>query len=476
MLTSRFSALAIRPALAAFAWCALASTACAGEAGRIVLVHGSAQVANRSVALGDAVAEGDEIATGKDGYVYLRTVDNGLLILRPSSRARIVTYHVDRENPSNTRIKFELLSGVARSVSGDAVKLARQNFRFNTPVAAIGVRGTDFTVYTDQQMSRVTVLSGGIVVSGFGGACSPEGAGPCEAGSSRELSATQVGQMLEVARGRAAPQLMAASPALAPDAVSPPRPDEPISKVAPPPSPAAPAEASLDPAKVGSILQTAATAVKPAPPVVTPPPPPPPMPETPPVVVIEPPPPTTTIPDPVVVPPLPTAPLPQIVWGRWQPAGDQPAAVDTAKLVAEKAQRIAQDADFVVFRTAGDWTPPVQGSVGFGLRQSDAIVRDEASGVITAARLENGKLNVDFGKSTFTTSFDLLSDSQRFSLQARGNLGSGGQLSGDSQFSSPTNMNVTGVVGPENGMSAAYIFSSRLDAARIASGVTYWTK
>jgi hypothetical protein len=470
MLTSSFSALSVRPALAVLAWCALASTAHAGEAGRIVLVHGSAQVANRSVALGDAIAEGDEIATGKDGYVYLRTVDNGLLILRPSSRARIVTYHVDRENPSNTRIKFELLSGVARSVSGDAVKLARQNFRFNTPVAAIGVRGTDFTVYTDQQTSRVTVLSGGIVVSGFGGACSPEGAGPCEAGTSRELSATQVGQMLEVARGRAAPQLMAASPALAPDAVAPPRPDEPISKVAPPATPAAPAEASLDPAKVGSILQTAATNVKPAPPVPAPPPP---LPETPPVVVVEPP---VTIPDPVVVPPVPAAPLPQIVWGRWQPTGDLPAAVDIAKLRAEKADIIAQDANFAIVRTAGDWTPPVQGSVGFSLRQSEAIVRDEASGVISAARLENGKLNVDFGKSSFTTSFDLLSDSQRVSLQARGNLGSGGQLSGDSQFSSPTNMNVSGVVGPENGMSAAYIFTSRLDAARIASGVTYWTK
>lgn len=163
MYKIRFPALPSRSArfaLGAFAFaaCAWSGIAQAAEAGRIVLVHGTAQVANRTLALGDAVAEGDEIATGKDGYVYLRTVDNGLLILRPSSRARIVTYHVDRQNPANTRIKFELLSGVARSVSGEAVKLARQNFRFNTPVAAIGVRGTDFTVYTDQQTSRKSVV------------------------------------------------------------------------------------------------------------------------------------------------------------------------------------------------------------------------------------------------------------------------------------------------------------------------------
>jgi hypothetical protein len=452
-----------------FAACAWSGLAQAAEAGRIVLVHGQAQVASRTLALGDAIAEGDEIATGKDGYVYLRTVDNGLLILRPSSRARIVTYHVDRQNPANTRIKLELLSGVARSVSGDAVKLARQNFRFNTPVAAIGVRGTDFTVFTDQQTSRVTVLSGGIVVSGFGGACAPEGGGPCEHATSRELSATQVGQMLEVARGHAVPQLMAASPALAPDAVAPPRGDEPLGK--PAPQAGSPAEASLDPQKVGGILQTAASASKPPPVVVTPP-----APEIPPVVVV---------PDPVIppVPPvtpappeLPAPPLPQIVWGRWQAALDKPAVVDIDKLGAEKAERIAQDANFAVFRTAGVWSPPQQGTVGFGLRQSEALVRDEMSGLVNAAYLENGKLNVDFGKSTFTTSFDLLSDSERFSLQARGVIGNSGQMSGDNQFSSPTNMNVSGVVGPENGMSAAYIFSSRLDSKRIANGVTYWTK
>jgi hypothetical protein len=120
------------------------------------------------------------LSTGGDGFIYIKTVDNGLFILRPATQARIAAYHVDAKNPANTHVKFELLSGVARSKSGDAVKQARQNFRFNTPVAAIGVRGTDFTVFTDNDTSRVAVISGGVVVSGFSGACRPEGAGPCE--------------------------------------------------------------------------------------------------------------------------------------------------------------------------------------------------------------------------------------------------------------------------------------------------------
>ena len=154
-----------------------ASLAQAGEAGRIVFVSGDVQIAGQPIALDHAVQEGDELTTGADGYAYLKTIDNGFLILRPNSRARIIAYHIDQQDPANTRIKLELLNGVARSISGQAVKQSRQNFRFNTPVAAIGIRGTDFTVATDQTTSRIAVIDGGVVVSRFSGACGPEGCG-----------------------------------------------------------------------------------------------------------------------------------------------------------------------------------------------------------------------------------------------------------------------------------------------------------
>src|SRR6202008_1200156 len=104
-----------------------------------------------------AVQEGDELVTGADGYIYVKTVDSGFLVLRPNSRARIVTYRIDAANPANSQVKFELLKGVARSITGQGIKQARQNFRFNTPVAAIGVRGTGFVVRTNEQTSFVTV-------------------------------------------------------------------------------------------------------------------------------------------------------------------------------------------------------------------------------------------------------------------------------------------------------------------------------
>ncbi|MEN9864851.1 MAG: hypothetical protein RL748_441, partial [Pseudomonadota bacterium] len=381
----------------ALLWSALV---CAGEAGRIVFVTGAAYSANARLVQGQSIAEGAEMSTGADGYVYLKTVDNGFLILRPATRARIVAYHIDAANPANTRIKFELISGVARSISGQAVKAARQNFRFNTPVAAIGVRGTDFTVYTSQETSRVAVLSGGIVMSGFAGACGPEGHGPCEGGGSHELFATQVGQLLQVKRGQAAPQLLNGT-VLSPDA-APARNDEP--KVVSGANPVG-GDVSLDPEKNATAIVRN----------ITPPP----------VVVTTPPP--TPVPTPVITPP-PVVILPaeqkQIVWGRWQTVQGKPAQIDLVKELKKGAVIAGQSGDFVVLRSTGaDLQLPERGSVSFTLQGSEAIIRDDKTQVAILGLIENPKLQVDFDKRAFNTSFDLLGPTDRFKLQAQGGLG-----------------------------------------------------
>ncbi|MFC3377085.1 FecR domain-containing protein [Rugamonas sp. CCM 8940] len=430
----------------------------AAEAARIVFVAGAVHSGARALLVGDAVQEGDEIATGAQGYVYLKTVDNGLLILRPGSRARIVTYHVDRAVPANTQIKFELLSGVARSVSGDAVKLARQNFRFNTPVAAIGVRGTDFTVSTDQETSRVTVISGAIVVSGFNASCLPGGSGPCEHPASRELAANQAGQMLQVRRGQAAPQLMNGG-VQAPDAVAPPRSDEPSGKSA---AAGPQVDVVLDPQKSNDLLHRAeqnknssivGPTVNPAPnePVVV-------EPSKPPVLVVDPP-----------------KPPSQLVWGRWQSVLDQAPQNDNVALTKAGGTEIGRNAYYTVYRTAGaPFVVPTEGVLGFVLKQSEAVVTNSQTKQLSAATLEKGELVVNFGQARFNTSFDLVNEGQRNKMQAAGAVQSDGALQGDLQFYKPTNMNVKGGLSADG--TAAYVFDARLDEKRTVSGVTGWSK
>jgi hypothetical protein len=435
-----------------------AHSACAADAGRIIFTAGKASVGEQPALEGAAVQEGQLLATGGDGYIYIKTVDNGLFILRPGSRARIAIYHVDKVNPANTQVKFELLNGVARSKSGDAVKQARQNFRFNTPVAAIGVRGTDFTVFTDNETSRVAVLTGGVVVSGFGGACRPDGGGPCEGAASRELFAAQRGQLLQVTRTQAAPQLLNGSP-LSPDLVSPPRTDEPVAKTdGAAGGGASVAQPNLEVKKVAA-LNTIAEPAKPTLPQT-------PVGETPPVPSLPPP-----------VPPAPGQPEQGIVWGRWVQFDAYYAKFSLAAEM-DKNRLLALNGDYALLSTPGNpYVTPSNGSIGFALQDSDAVIYTNysyASRVGTAASIINGALNVNFGTRSFDTRLDIVTRDETLPFKASGTIGDDGRLYGDAANGATGLMNVQGVLSKDKGGSAAYIFDGRVDANRTVNGATSW--
>jgi hypothetical protein len=457
---------------------AAAQLAQAAEAGKVIFIAGKAEIAGTAAAEGASVQEGQMLSTGTDGFLYVKTIDNGLFILRPNTRARIATYHVDTQHPQNTQVKLELLSGVARSKSGNAVKLARQNFRFNTPVAAIGVRGTDFTVFTDNETSRVAVLSGAIVMSGFGGACRPEGAGPCEGGMSRELSAAQRGQLLQVQRGQPAPKLLESSP-LSPDQVSPPRADEPLAHGGASGGGASTVtgQPNLDAEKTANLNNAIVKVTTPSTPEPVPEPVPVPVPVPEPVPVPVPAPGT----GPVVSVPVDTGPkLPErgIVWGRWTVVAGLPPKFNLPDTMAQN-EWLAQNGDYALLRTSGkDYVAPSNGSVGFKLADSEAFIYTNYTPTYrTASRatLTNGALNVDFGSKSFSTSLDLVGDAgETTRLQAGGAVAADGRLYGDAAGTRTGYMNVQGLLSNANGGTAAYIFDSRLDDKRTVNGATSW--
>jgi len=448
----------------------------ATDAARVVFVAGQATVAGLAAQMGAAVAEGQSLQTGKDGYLYLETIDHGFFILRPNSKGQIVSYFVDAQNPANSRMKLELESGVARHISGQAAKSARQNFRFNTPVAAIGLRGTDFTIYADQNVTRITVLSGGVVVSALAGACLAEGFGPCEGTASRELFANlnasttsglgKATQTLQVERGQSPVVLQGTEQA--PDLIAPPRSNEPAAPKLSAASPVQPtALAPLTPTAALTTGQSQSTALTQSPALSL----------------------SAASTDKlskdqnleayktnlVTQSTSSTGGASQLIWGRWQAVLDQKIEVDVAALQA-KNQLIAANNYYAVMRNSDSvWLPTSQASIGFALAQSQAVITDEASRVAVPAKLENGQLQVNFVNSSFFTKFDLVSQSQRFKLQNNGEVSPDGKLYGGPQFLRPNNMYVSGALASDN-RSAAYLFQSRLDDGRLASGVTLWGK
>ena len=466
--------------------CCSASSALAAEAGRIVFVAGQARVAAIPAALDAAVQEGDEISTGADGYIYLKTVDSGFLILRPNSKARIVAYHIDQANPANTRVKLELLSGVARSISGQAVKQARQNFRFNTPVAAIGVRGTDFIVYTDELTSRVAVVSGGVVVSGFAGACGPEGSGPCEGRASRELFAGQSGMLLQIRRGENMPQLLH-SPALSPDQSAPPRIDEPVGKV----TTVAPAlphglDVNLD-AKKGTnplingkpgndvAINQPVVVVPPLvvePPVVVAPP----VVVVPPVVVA---PPVVVVPDPNIMIPAPAPAIPyeqrpkEVLWGRWQQVADmKPDKNVLARLSSDAYLPPDVVGNYTLSRMSNSgFVMPGEGRASFALKDSEATLQQRGYGEVMA-EVKNARLDVDFSARSFSTSLSVVGGIGKVDINTSGDITRDGRIA--TSVLSPTV--VRGYLGGKKADEAVYIFQSDGALGLTANGVTRWSR
>jgi len=139
----------------------------------------------------------DKVVTELNGHVHIRFVDDALVSVRPGSELEIVSYVFQSENPEKSSIKFNLVEGVTRSISGKGAKAARTRFRLNTPIAAIGVRGTDFVVSASEETVRALVNEGTIVLSPFSDECSIESFGPCNTSNSVELRG-QSFQVLEL--------------------------------------------------------------------------------------------------------------------------------------------------------------------------------------------------------------------------------------------------------------------------------------
>ncbi len=116
---------------------------------------------------GQALYEGDRLVTGDDGMVMLVFIDQGRLALRPGSELRIRSYRYDQAG-QDTDLQLELLRGTVRQISGQAAHRQPERYRLNTPIAAIGVRGTDFLARVDPDAVRTYVSEGAITVQTHG--------------------------------------------------------------------------------------------------------------------------------------------------------------------------------------------------------------------------------------------------------------------------------------------------------------------
>jgi hypothetical protein len=91
------------------------------------------------------VVKDDSLKTGADGSMSMIFRDDTMLSIGPNSELKVKDFQF---SPGEEKLSFvaRLLRGTAACVTGIIGKLSPDAFRFETPVANIGIRGTKFAV------------------------------------------------------------------------------------------------------------------------------------------------------------------------------------------------------------------------------------------------------------------------------------------------------------------------------------------
>ncbi|MBK8402027.1 MAG: FecR domain-containing protein [Propionivibrio sp.] len=154
----------------------ITSTCFAQGAASVIFASGHAQIISktgqsRAAVRGSDVAAGEMIDTA-DGRLQLRFSDGASMSLQPETRFRIDEFHFAEQNGnagSEDRSFFSLLKGGFRTVTGLIGKLRREQYRIDTAVATIGIRGTDYGAHYNASGLAVSTFSGLVEVCSEGG-------------------------------------------------------------------------------------------------------------------------------------------------------------------------------------------------------------------------------------------------------------------------------------------------------------------
>ncbi|MDP2125770.1 MAG: FecR family protein [Pseudohongiella sp.] len=420
--------------------------------GQISLVLGRAWIEGAQgrvmISAGSPVRASDRILTESNGHVHIRFVDQALVSVRPDSRLEIVQYDYNADQPQRSAIKLNLEEGVTRSISGHGATSARERFRLNTPIAAIGVRGTDFVVNATPGMVRALVNEGAIILAPYSSECTAAAFGPCLT-NAVELTDSAL-QMIELEGSSTAPRLLPATverePAMQREILT----------------ASAAADAEDKTAGTGVYLENVTSQrVKAEVATVTPPPKPQPQP---PSIAAD-----MTPKDALSASTLRDRDL---VWGRWGGAGQGDLERITTTFALASADRAVTVGikDHFLFRTSNGSTLVQSGlgPVSFELDSAQAFY-SSATGVVAMA-VTGGKLDVNFDTNQFSTQLSL----NHFFTGSIDFIASGRVNSEGYFLADPGAATLAGAVS-QNGKEAGYFFEQQLQNGGI-QGLTLWDK
>ncbi|HEU5283329.1 MAG TPA: FecR family protein [Burkholderiales bacterium] len=116
----------------------------------------------RTLERAGSVEEGDTISTG-EGRVQIEFKDGGYFALQPETRFRVDRYRYTSAGDTQDSVLVALVKGGLRTISGLVGKRNRSDYRLDTGVATIGIRGTDYALDLNSSLTG-NVAEGAIEV------------------------------------------------------------------------------------------------------------------------------------------------------------------------------------------------------------------------------------------------------------------------------------------------------------------------
>ena len=410
-------------AVVLIAMCLLTATAMASQVvGEVTLTIGKSKIERAAgesePQKGGSVQEGDVVRTTDNGHVHIRFIDGARVSVRPNSVFRIHEFKYSPADPAASVVRLSLDSGEARSISGAAAQAAKERFRLNTPLVAIGVKGTDFVTQVSKDIIRVTVNQGAIVMAPFDNGCRVESLGVCNTLRAKELTAEMLGQALVYRLGTADPSF------------------QDVSKVG-----------QIDSTKLLKLNRQLREGSD-----------------------------KLLASDTEAKNPLSAVGANRLIWGRW---ARDPIANDNLTVPFLEALRgnevTVGDGYYFLFREPSNVNllPTLTTKTDFGLKSSSAYYRNAANEMVPAA-VQSGSLSIDFGAKTFATQLGLSAEGtglQSYSQAGTINAGTGIFLGRSGPEAAPTS-SLAGAISLD-ARQVGYLFKTQIGRGTFV-GATLW--
>ena len=125
-----------------------AGDAWSAQAGRVQFVNGDVEVTTaagvtHAAHKGDPVNEGDTITSAKTASAQIKMQDGGFIAVRPDTKLKFDSFKFGGKAGEPENSFFSLFKGGFRAVTGLIGRIRKDDYHITTPVATIGIRGTD---------------------------------------------------------------------------------------------------------------------------------------------------------------------------------------------------------------------------------------------------------------------------------------------------------------------------------------------